>query len=142
MNTGKPSGLNMTRAGGSYVMKRVLTFLLCCLSTIAFAASSVTLAWDASPDASVVGYRVYYGPALGSYTNSAAVGNVTNATLSGLTTGFKYYFAATAYNSTGEESPFSNEISYTPPVAPVQPAPVTGFRALVASIGRWLGLIV
>lgn len=128
------------RVDGSYAMKRVLTLLFCCLPTIAFAAS-VTLAWDASPDPSVVGYRVYYGPAIGAYTNSAAVGNVTNATLTGLTTGFKYYFSATAYNSTGEESSFSNEINYTPPVAPTQPAPVTGFRALVASIGRWLGLV-
>ena len=41
------------------------------------AAGSVTLAWDASPDASATGYRVYYGGASGVYTNSATVGNVT-----------------------------------------------------------------
>lgn len=32
-----------------------------------FAAGNVTPAWDASPDASVVGYKVYYGPASGAY---------------------------------------------------------------------------
>jgi len=80
-----------------------------------FAAGSVTLAWDASPDASVVGYKVYYGPASGSYTNSATVGNVTNATLTGLVNGATYFFAATAFNAQGDESVFSNEATYTVP---------------------------
>ncbi|HEX5220637.1 MAG TPA: Ig-like domain-containing protein [Verrucomicrobiae bacterium] len=80
-----------------------------------FAAGSVTLAWDASPDASAVGYRIYYGPASGVYTNSATVGNVTSATLTGLVDGATYFFAATAYNSTGDESLFSNEANYTVP---------------------------
>ena len=45
-----------------------------------FASGSVVLAWDASPDASVTGYRVSHGVASGDYTNSAVVGNVTTAT--------------------------------------------------------------
>ena len=121
-------------------MKVMLTLLLCGTSLIASAAG-VTLAWDPSPDASVVGYRIYYGVAMGSYTNSAAVGNGTNATLTGLTVGVTYYFAATAYDGTGLESVFSNETSYTPPgVPPVTPPSVTGFRFRVAAILRWLGL--
>ena len=80
--------------------------------------SSVTLAWDASPDASVAGYRVYYGVATGDYTNSAAVGNVSNAVFTNLGVS-RYYFAATAYDSYGVESPFSNEASYRPPLTAV-----------------------
>jgi hypothetical protein len=81
-----------------------------------FAVGNVTLAWDASTDPSVTGYRVYYGVAAATYTNSAAVGNVTSATFANLTDGVTYYFAATAYDAQGTESPFSNETSYTVPV--------------------------
>lgn len=79
---------------------------------------SVTLAWDASPDSIVEGYRVYWGGASGSYTNSATVGNVTNATIANLVKGAKYYFAATAYATSGDESLFSNEATYTVPAPP------------------------
>jgi hypothetical protein len=84
----------------------------------AFAAGSVTLAWDASPDPSVTGYRIYIGGASGNYTNSANVGNVTSTVLTNLTEGATYYFAATAYDATGVESDFSNEANYTVTTTP------------------------
>ena len=92
----------------------VVPFTICFQATV-FAAGSVTLAWDASPDVTATGYRVYYGGASGVYTNSATVGNVTNATFSSLPDGATFYFAAVAYNSTGFESDFSNETSYSVP---------------------------
>ena len=98
-------------------LKARWALLFGCLTVLArissLAAGSVTLAWDASPDAGVTGYRLYYGVASGTYTNSAAVGNVTSATLANLSDGVTYYFTATAYDSSGVESPFSNETSYT-----------------------------
>lgn len=75
---------------------------------------TIALAWDASPDASVTGYRIYYGAASGNYTNSVAVGLVTNATVNGLLGGMKYFFAATAFNAV-VESDFSNEVMAYPP---------------------------
>jgi hypothetical protein len=83
-------------------------------------AANVTLAWDASPDPTVVGYRVYYGGASGNYTNSFAVGPVTTAGISNLVVGRTYYFAATAFDSAGVESDFSNETSVTPAPPPNQ----------------------
>lgn len=74
--------------------------------------SSVQLAWNPSPDTSVVGYRVHYGVATEQYTNSIVVGNVTSTTISGLVNGTTYFFAITAYDASGMQSPFSNEISY------------------------------
>ena len=71
----------------------------------------ITLAWNPSPDASVVGYRLYYGPAFANYTNSVRVGNVTNATLSGLPEGARLYFTATAVDAAGVESVFSNVVT-------------------------------
>ena len=82
----------------------------------------VTLAWDPSPDSSVVGYKIYLGPVSAGYTNSVTFGNVTNATITGLVTGSTYYFAATAFDGSGLESVFSNETSYTVPLSTNQPS--------------------
>ena len=76
-------------------------------------AATVTLAWDPSPDPDLSGYKLYYGAATGTYTNSIQVGNATTATVSNLTGGVTYYFAATALNSIALESVFSAETSYT-----------------------------
>ena len=76
-------------------------------------AATVTLAWDPSPDPDLSGYKLYYGAATGNYTNSIQVGNATTATVSNLTGGVTYYFAATALNSIALESVFSAETSYT-----------------------------
>ena len=74
---------------------------------------TMNLAWDASTDHNVTGYRVYYGTASKTYGSPVDVGNVTTATLNQLTIGRTYFVAVTAYNSSGSESPFSNEVSGT-----------------------------
>lgn len=76
---------------------------------------SVTLAWDASPDATVVGYRIYVGIASRSYTNSVPVGNVLTATITNLAFSTQYYYTATAYDANGFESVYCNEVSYATP---------------------------
>jgi hypothetical protein len=86
----------------------------------------VTLAWNPSPSTDVAGYRVYYGTASGVYTNSVDSVTGTNTTLTGLAAGTTYYFAATAVDANGDESPFSNETSYTTGV------PAVGVRAASA----------
>ncbi len=108
---------------GGLIRERItaLTSILCGIlatltSVSSLFAGSVTLAWDPSPDASVVAYKVYYGPASRSYTNSIQVGNVTNASIVGLIEGATYYFGATALDSSGLESDFSNETLFTVPV--------------------------
>ncbi len=73
---------------------------------------SVTLAWDPSTSPAVSGYRVHYGTASHSYQYSIDVGSATTATIFGLTSAVRYYFAVTAYDASGLESPFSDEIVY------------------------------
>lgn len=119
---------------GVVVRGRFTTFVLLLgfliLKPIIGSSANVTLAWDPSPTAGVAGYRVYYGVASGTYTNSVQVGAVTNASLSGLTVGTMYYFAATAFDTNGVESPFSNETSFTP-VPPPNQAPTLNALANV-----------
>ncbi len=80
-------------------------------------AQSVTLAWNPVTNAAIAGYNIYYGPASQTYTNVTSVGNVTNATISGLAQGATYYFAATSLSTSGLESAYSTELSYTVPNA-------------------------
>jgi hypothetical protein len=72
---------------------------------------SVTLAWDPSVSVTnVAGYYIYYGTSTGSYTNLVDVGLGTNGVVSNLVAGTAYYFAMTAYTSSGLESDFSSEV--------------------------------
>jgi len=69
----------------------------------------VTLSWDASPSAGVVGYRVYGAESLDAtkFRMIADVGNVLRTTIpsSGASC-----FAVTAYDGSGNESALSNVV--------------------------------
>jgi len=90
------------------------------LGVILPSSYNVTLAWDPSSSANVAGYRVYYGPSSGNYTNSVIVGNVTTNMVSGLVASVTYFFAVTAISLDGQESLLSNEISFVPGVPQVR----------------------
>ncbi|MGO9203756.1 MAG: MBG domain-containing protein [Limisphaerales bacterium] len=79
-------------------------------------SQSATVSWVRSTSTDVVSYKVYYGGATRSYTNTVPAGSLTNATVSGLLPGGHYFFAATAVDSVGLESPYSNESTYQVPV--------------------------
>ena len=90
-----------------------LGILVAAIQSPVFATGSATLMWNSSADPTVVGYKIYYGAASKTYTNMVPVGSATNVTVIGLVGETTYYFAATAYNATGIESPFSSEVAYT-----------------------------
>ena len=99
-------------------MKWFWTTLLVAWASAA-GAQQLTLAWDASASTNVVGYRLYYG------TNTRSYQFVTNTGLM-LTQAVvlphrgRWFFAATAYDTDGLESDFSNEVSWeSKPTAPV-----------------------
>jgi hypothetical protein len=88
------------------------------------ASASVTLAWNANTDPTVVGYNLMYGTSSASLTQKVNVGKVTTATVPALTVGTTYYFAVTAYNAAGVNSAHSNEVSFKPSVpSPPTPTP-------------------
>ena len=99
-------------------MKQLLTILILAWAGLVH-AQHVTLAWDASPSPGVSNYRIYFG------TNSRSYAFITNAGLV-LTqvvvlphTG-RWFFAATAMDTNGVESAFSNEVQWeAKPSSPV-----------------------
>jgi hypothetical protein len=97
------------------------------VATGAKAVSNVTLTWSSSNDINATGYKVYYGGSSGNYTNSITVGNVTSFVIPGLADGTTYYFAATTYDGTGDESGFSNETSFNT---------VSGIAAVLTSVAQ------
>jgi hypothetical protein len=79
-------------------------------------SSAVILEWDApgkntdgTPLTDLAGYKIYYGTASNNYTESRDVGNSTNAIIDNLSQG-NWCFTSTAYNPSGNESNFSDEI--------------------------------
>lgn len=102
-------------------MKYIASLLLVLFfSTVAW-AGSVILEWDPNTEPDLAGYKIYYkiGSSGEPYNGTGAaegdspidVGNVTEFILSGLTEGLTYYFVATAYDTEGLESDYSNEVN-------------------------------
>ena len=77
--------------------------------------AQVTLTWDPNSETDLAGYDIYYGTSSGNYQSKIDVGNVTTYTVNGLTVGVTYYLAATAYNTQGLQSGYSNEVVYSVP---------------------------
>ncbi len=92
-------------------------------------AAPLTLEWDKSSDSRVVGYKIYYknGQSGAPYngtgldqgaspieieTAGLADANQPKVTLTGLELGQTYFITATAYDNSGNESKYSNEVSY------------------------------
>ncbi len=84
--------------------------LLVCVAKAS--AADVVLAWDPNSEPDLAGYKIYYGSASGTYSTVVPIGTQTTYTVSGLAPG-TYYFAVTAFNSSGLESGYSNEVSTT-----------------------------
>jgi len=87
------------------------------------AADSVKISWAANNSSQVAGYKIFQGTSSRNYTKSVKVSKTsTNTTMTGLTTGTTYYFAATSYDSKGNQSAYSDEIVFTPGAAALSSA--------------------
>jgi hypothetical protein len=103
----------------SYFYLKLLSYILVTLFLLFFNtkgySADVTLAWDPNTQTDLKGYKIYYGTATGNYQWIIDAGNVTTYTVSGLSVGATYFASATAYNTSGLESSYSNEVSFTLP---------------------------
>lgn len=82
-------------------------------------SAQVNLSWDCPNDSRVTGYKIYYGRSGTDYKNLPKVTvsdpNQSGCLISDLIQGYEYVFAATSFDDKGNESDFSNTISYTVP---------------------------
>jgi hypothetical protein len=92
-----------------YVLILVVVLVFVGVTGFAYSAT-VQVSWAANTESDIAGYKLYCGTTSGSYPYVYDVGLVTSKTLSGLSNGANYYFAVTAYDTSGNESVFSQEI--------------------------------
>lgn len=97
--TGDTGGTGGTTGGGAVVKSATLSW------------SPATTNSDGTPLVDLAGYRVYYGTSSGNYTNTVDISDpaATSTLIAGLASYTTYYFAVTAYDTSGNESSFSNE---------------------------------
>ncbi len=81
----------------------------------ALPACPTTLAWDKSPDGSVIGYAVYWGTTNTGPINRLDAGPAQSVTFNQLYAGSNYLAFVVAYNGDGLESEPSNVIHFSPP---------------------------
>ena len=93
----------------------VVSFLLLLSTNTAFPAD-VTLAWDASAEEDVAGYRIFCRKNGQSYdySNPAWEGVDTTCTIYDLDDNSAYFFVARAFDTLANESSNSNEVYYRP----------------------------
>lgn len=75
---------------------------------------NATLSWTSNSEADLAGYKLYVGTAPGQYTYAGSpfvIGLMGSYTVSGLPIGQTYYFALSAFDSSGNESVLSSEVS-------------------------------
>ena len=90
------------------------------LSALLSLLLAFSISWDASPDPSVIGYRVYYGTASGNYTTTLSVGTATSVVIPDPPAGVAYYAVVTACDAASIESLPSAEASYIAAPGPGQ----------------------
>lgn len=103
-------------------MKKFLFYILNKIRLLTLSASSIGMTlialyqsvivqWLPNSEPDLAGYKVYYGTASQSYSRIIPVGLSTQYTISDLEPGYQYYFAVAAFDTAGNESPLSNEVS-------------------------------
>ena len=92
--------------------RSIFAFLFWCLNALPLLAADVQLSWNPNSEMDLAGYKIYYGSSPRRYTHLAGVADRPAFFVSGLPAG-TYFFAVTAYDFSGNESGFSNEVSFT-----------------------------
>jgi hypothetical protein len=79
---------------------------------------AIAVAWNTDAQAPIAGYMLHYGTESSNYPSSVdtgplvpSAGGAVTYTINGLVPGRVYYIAATAYDASRAQSPYSNEVS-------------------------------
>ena len=111
------SGKTLYRYVSYLLFLVIFQITILCLTAHTGYTAQATAIWDPNSEATLAGYKIYYGTQSRSYIFSRDVGNQTSYIITGLAAGTKYFFAVTAYDTYGYESNYSEEVTYTTPAA-------------------------
>ena len=112
---------NLTNLQKAFLILGGIVFFLILLIFMAKEPKGTAqVSWNPNSDSNLGGYKIYYGtsprnadcPPAG-YADNIAVGNSTSYTFGDLVIDKTYYFSVSAYNTSGQESWFSDEVSKT-----------------------------
>ncbi len=148
-------GINFKISLGTFVTAAIINLVLLCFPCF---AGTVSLKWDANTEPSLAGYKVYYKadsatlPFNGAGATEGAspidVRNQNSATVSGLNPAHTYYFAITAYDTSGVESAYSNIVTISesaPPsvsiTSPANNSSVSGTVSVTANASDNAGVV-
>lgn len=95
-------------------------------------ANQIKAQWDSNTEPDLAGYRIYWSSEQGAYSNAFDIPLVNfvpkpdwNTIQTGWLTPGRWYFVATAYDTAGNESGFSNEVfADIPDVSPAAPGTI------------------
>lgn len=76
--------------------------------------TSAILSWDLGSESNLAGYKIYVGTASGTYSYPGSpftIGKLNTYTISNLPTGQSYFFAVSAFDTSGNNSALSAEVS-------------------------------
>ncbi len=91
---------------------RLAILLALILSPLSAHGASLTASWNANQEADLAGYKLYYGTQSGSYGAPITIGkDATSYRLTGLAEATTYYAVMTAFDTSGNESGYSEEAS-------------------------------
>ena len=131
------------------VIRLISCLVILLISTSAMAAN-VTLTWTPNTEPDLAGYRIYQSDTSGKYDKAAnKVADVqagpneqkTANVLIPVEDGRMVYFVATAYDGAGNESGYSNEVSYKVPdhTAPAPPSVLSVMQQIARQLERKIG---
>jgi len=96
----------------SVIKRKTILFTILAMVMMSSPSFSATLRWGQASDADLAGYLIYYGVESGVYTDTVDVGITDDYDFQNLTEGMTYYFSVSAYDSWGNKSEKSTEVSY------------------------------
>ncbi len=107
---------------------RTLTLFTLFFTGLLQAGQSITVTWDANSEDDLAGYKVFYGTASRSYSDSTILGRTTTFSLGNIEAGKTYYFVIKAYDTSGNDSAPSEEVSIFVPQLDTTPPSLTRFE--------------
>jgi hypothetical protein len=93
--------------------------------------------WKQNTESDLAGYRLLWGTASGTYTDSLVVGRVSHHRITGLTDGMRYYATIAALDSAGHESGPAPEQSAVPGTQPLAPGGVSALPFFYGMATTW-----